>query len=274
MDPVKIAILDLYNQSPNQGLRNILQLLEDQVFPNEWKVFDTRGKNEIPGMEYDIFISSGGPGDPLLRDGEWYQNWCDLMDRLWAHNKNPDVQKKYVFLICHSFQMLVGYWKLAEVIRRNSSAFGIFPMHKTAEGEEDPVLANLPEPFYAVDSRDWQVMQPDDNAMKAIGAKLLCIEKERPHVPYLRAAMGIRFSEEFLGFQFHPEADDFGMNLYFHRPDIMKQVIRNHGERKYSEMVDFLRDKNKIQRTQCAILPGFLKQAIRKLRNLPSDIFH
>ena len=86
--------------------------------------------------------------------------------------------------------------------------------------------------------------------------------------------MGIRFSEEFLGFQFHPEADDFGMNLYFHRPDIMHQIIKTHGEKKYLEMVNFLKDKNKIQRTQSTILPGFLRQATRRLRNLPSDIFH
>jgi len=58
VEPVKIAILDLYCNHPNQGMRGIKQIVEDQVFPNEWRVFDSRSKNEIPGLEYDIYISS------------------------------------------------------------------------------------------------------------------------------------------------------------------------------------------------------------------------
>ena len=46
-----------------------------------------------------------------------------------------------------------------------------------------------------------------------MGAKILCIEKERPHVPYERAVMGIRFNEYMIGTQFHPEAD---ANRYEH----------------------------------------------------------
>src|SRR5688572_30791404 len=198
-------------------MRGIKQIVEDQVFPNEWKVFDSRAKNEIPGLEYDIYISSGGPGSPLTEQEQWYKDWCALMDAIWEHNKKPDVEKKYVFLICHSFQMIVNHWKLAEITPRKSTAFGIFPMHKTKFGETEPILMNLPEAFYAVDSRDWQVINPDSAAMNARGAECLCIEKYRPHVRLERATMGIRFSDEMIGFQFHPEADDFGMNLYFHR---------------------------------------------------------
>ncbi len=257
----------MYDGHANQGMRGIKQLIEDQVFPNEWKVFDVRGKNELPNLDYDIYISSGGPGSPLTGKTLWDAGWCKLMDNLWEHNRKPDAQKKYVFLICHSFQMLINHWNLAEITQRKSTAFGIFPMHKTDEGENEAILVTLPEPFYAVDSRDWQVVQPDMKAMEARGATLLCIEKERPHVPYERATMGIRFSDEFVGFQFHPEADDFGMNLYFQRPDKKKQVVATHGEKKYLEMLDYLKDKDKIQRTQTTILPGFLQLAMMKLRN-------
>jgi homoserine O-succinyltransferase len=267
VEPVRIAILDMYNKHPNQGMRGIKQIVEDQVFPNEWKVFDVRANNDVPGLDYDIYISSGGPGCPISDDEEWDQKWIALMNKVWEHNKQPGAQKKYVFLICHSFQMLVHHWKLAELTQRKSSAFGIFPIHKTIDGELDPILTYLPEPFYAVDSRDWQVIQPDNAAMEKLGAKLLCIEKERSHVPYERATMGIRFSNEFLGFQFHPEADEFGMNLYFQRPEKRKHITEIHGEKKYLEMISYLKDKNKIRLTHNTILPGFLQLSVMKLRN-------
>jgi homoserine O-succinyltransferase/O-acetyltransferase len=265
--PVRIAILDMYNKHPNQGMRGIKQIVEDQVFPNEWKVFDVRSTNEVPGLDYDIYISSGGPGCPISDNEIWDQKWIGLMNSIWEHNKQVGVQKKFVFLICHSFQMLVHHWKLAEITQRKSTAFGIFPIHKTLAGENEAVLTALPEPFYAVDSRDWQVVQPDEEAMAQRGATLLCIEKERAHVPLERATMGIRFSDEFLGFQFHPEADEFGMNLYFQRPDKRKQIIGVHGEKKYKEMMDYLKDKNKIHLTYNTILPGFLQLSVMKLRN-------
>lgn len=256
----------MYDQHPNQGMRGIKQTIEDQVFPNEWKVFDVRAQNELPGLDYDIYISTGGPGTPLTDELEWDKNWITLMNQIRDHNKKSS-DKKYVFLICHSFQMLVHHWKLADITKRMSTAFGIFPVHKTAAGEKDPLLSGMPEPFYAVDSRDWQVVQPDKQAMKAIGAKLLCIEKHRPHIPLERATMGIRFTDEMVGFQFHPEADEFGMNLYFQRPDKRKQVIETHGEKKYNQMVEFLKDPNKIGLTYKTILPTFLQSAWMKLRN-------
>ena len=56
MEPIKVAILDLYNNHPNQGMRCIKQIVEEQVFPIEWKVFDVRAKNEIPDLSYDVYI--------------------------------------------------------------------------------------------------------------------------------------------------------------------------------------------------------------------------
>ncbi len=267
MTPIRIAILDMYNSHPNQGMRGIKQIVEEQVFPNEWKVFDVRACGEMPGLDYDVYISSGGPGCPKTGEEEWDQQWCALMDSIWEHNKQNNDSKKYVFLICHSFQMLVHHWKLGEISQRRTPAFGIFPMHKTDCGVKEPLLEQLPEPFYAVDSRNWQVVKPVRSKMEELGARLLCIEKDRPHVPLERAAMGIRFSDEIIGFQFHPEADEFGMNLYFHRTERKNQIIEQYGENKYLEMIDYLKDKNKIFLTHHTLLPGFLLEAVKNLRN-------
>jgi hypothetical protein len=84
---IKLAILDMYNGAPNMGMQNILDMLDLQVYPFTWDRFDVRGANQLPGMDYDIFISSGGPGDPREGDGIWDRNYFNLIDEIWEWNK-------------------------------------------------------------------------------------------------------------------------------------------------------------------------------------------
>jgi len=127
------------------------------------------------------------------------------------------------------------------------------------------VFAGLRDPFYAVDSRDFQIIQPNYSVIEKMGAKILCIEKERPHVPYERAIMGIRFSEYMIGTQFHPEADAPGMTMYLHREDKKKTIIENYGEEKWQSMLEHLNDPDKILWTYSHVLPNFLNQAVELL---------
>ena len=66
---LKVAILDLYEGEPNQGMRCLRNILGDFGEENnievDWNEFDVRLLNEVPDMSYDVFISSGGPGSPL-----------------------------------------------------------------------------------------------------------------------------------------------------------------------------------------------------------------
>lgn len=259
----------MYGNHPNEGMQGIKHIIEDQVFPNEWQIFDVRSGNQFPGLDYDIYISTGGPGSPVVKDQLWINNWIKLMNQIKAYNDNNTAVKKYVFLICHSFQMIIHHWKFGTVSKRKSTAFGIFPVHKTAAGNKDPLLQSLPEPFYAVDSRDWQVVNPDKKKIKETGAKILCIEKYRPHVPLERAVMGIRFTDEIVGFQFHPEADEFNMKMYFQREEKKQALIEEHGEKKFNQMMQYLKDPLKIQITYSTILPLFLQSSWMSMRNYP-----
>ncbi len=76
--------------------------------------------------------------------------------------------------------------------------------------------------------------------------QILALEKDRPHVPFERAIMAIRFNDYFIGTQFHPEADAIGMSMYLQREDKKKTVIENHGEEKWQSMIDQLNDPDKI----------------------------
>jgi homoserine O-succinyltransferase len=268
---VRIAILDLYEGIANEGMRCIRQLIKQWSESNNIEIekheFDVRLKNELPDTSFDIYISSGGPGDPLgTRYEDWDIAWCRWLNEMQRWNDNPShTQKKYIFFICHSFQLAARYLNAGLVCKRKSTAFGVFPVHMLEAGKSEPVFDGLRDPFYAVDSRDYQLIQPNLDLLNDMGAKILCIEKSRPHVPYERAVQGIRFNEYMIGTQFHPEADASGMSMYLQKEEKRKTVIENHGEEKLTSMLTHLNDPDKISWTQSHILPNFLNQSVEQL---------
>ncbi len=98
-----------------------------------------------------------------------------------------------------------------------------------------------------------------------MGAQILCIEKERPHVPFERAVMAVRFNQYMIGTQFHPEADAVGMSMYLQRDDKKQTVIENHGFEKWQSMIEQLNDPDKILYTYTHVLPNFLDEAVGSL---------
>lgn len=265
---VRIAILDLYEGVPNQGMRCIRHIIKEWGEANNLEIickeFEVRLKKELPDTSWDIYISTGGPGDPLVsRFEDWDIAWCRWLDKMVRWNNNPATsQKKYVFFICHSFQLASRFFNAGLVYKRKSTAFGVFPIHMLDSGKDETVFDGLKDPFYAVDSRDHQVIQPNHDLLNEMGAKILCIEKSRPHVPYERAVMGIRFSDYMIGTQFHPEADAPGMSMYLQTEEKRKTVIESHGEDKLTSMLEHLNDPDKIRWTHDHVLPNFLNQCI------------
>ena len=230
-------------------------------------IFDTSHGGELPDISYDIFISSGGPGSPYDGQGHaWEKNYFNLLNRIYTHNQNGNSQKKYVFFICHSFQMMVRFFGLAEVVERHSESFGIFPVHKTEAGKADPLLQGLANPFYGSDFRNWQVIQPNRPQLKSMGAKILCIEKIRLHVPFERAIMALRVSPEMVGTQFHPESDPASIQWHLHHPAKKDQIIERWGMTKYRQMQRLADNVDAVARTRKTIIPGFIDSAFRALR--------
>lgn len=268
---LRIAILDLYEGEPNQGMRCIRQIINEwsefHSIETSFDEFDVRQKKEVPDLSYDVYISTGGPGSPLESEGsEWeaaYFNWLSQIEE-WNNSQNQN--KKHVFFICHSFQLVCRHYGIGLVSRRKKTAFGVFPVHVTLEGQHDPVFAGLKDPFYVVDSRDYQITTPDFERINNMDAQILCIEKYRPHVPYEQAIMGMRFNEYMIGTQFHPEADAIGMSMYLQKEERKNTVIENYGEEKWKSMVDQLNDPDKIMWTYAHVLPNFLSIAHKQLQ--------
>lgn len=269
---IRIAVLDLYDGVANQGMRGIRETIQ-RFYKNlsieiSWDEFNVRQKNEIPDLSYDIFISSGGPGSPLeTKDSNWeagYFKWIQQVEQWNKEEKNT--RKKHVFFICHSFQLACRYFNIGNLCKRKSTAFGIFPVHLLSNGKDEAVFNRMLDPFYAVDSRDYQVIEPNHQQIQSIGASILAIEKERPQVLLERAIMAIRFNEYMIGTQFHPEADASGMSLYLQTDEKKKTVIENYGLQKWEQMITHLNDPDKISFTYSLILPNFLSIASNQLK--------
>ncbi|RRQ46727.1 GMP synthase [Chryseobacterium sp. SC28] len=257
------------NNHPNQGMRNIKELskaFQEQSADNvSIEIFDVRYKNEMPNIaDFDIFLSSGGPGNPHREGYEWENKYADFLNQIWQHNRENE-QKKYAFLICHSFQIAVIHFRIANVCKRKSYSFGVMPIHKSEDGEKEYLFKNLPEPFYAVDSRAYQCIEPNQELIDKLGMKIVALEKIRPAVRLERALMAVRFSDEIFGTQFHPEADPEGFIKNLEDEKNKTAMIETFGMEKYLETIDRMNDEDKIILTRNEIIPRFLKFAARQI---------
>ena len=273
---IRIAILDLNEGKPNQSRRCLREIINQWSEYNhlqvEWDEFEVRIKKEVPDLSYDIYLSSGGPGSPLESEGsDWEAAYFTWLNQVESWNESPfNPTKKFVFFICHSFQIVSRHYGVGEITKRRSTSFGVFPVHVLQEGQIDPVLEGLKDPFYVVDSRDWQLVHPDFERIRELGFQILGIEKYRPHVPYEQAIMGIRFNDYMIGTQFHPEADAVGMSLHLQTEEKKKTVIENYGLEKWESMIRGLNDPEKIMWTYSHIIPNFLNKAVMEL--LPAEV--
>lgn len=261
--PVRMAILDMNNNVENMGIASI-QRIADRFAVIDYEVFDVRYKREIPGLDFDIYISSGGPGDPLDGDGVWDKEYFDLMDQLWEHNK-LHAEKKFVFFVCHSFQMICHHMGIGTISLRRKESFGILPVDKTEEGQTDPLLMHLNSPFYGADFRRYEVIYPNAERLKELDATVTALENPDLDIDENRALMAVRFSNEWFGTQFHPEAHPDGMVHYLRRPEKKEMILSQFGLNTYEEMMHNALHPDRLKQTRDLILPGFLKDAMDRI---------
>jgi GMP synthase-like glutamine amidotransferase len=260
-----VAILDMYNGEPNQGMRCILDILNRFSGLVQYEIFDVRQEAKLPAIKsFDLYISTGGPGNPMAGDGTWDVAYYQFIDQLIQWNRQQPI-KKYVLFICHSFQMACLHFGLAQVTKRQSTSFGVMSIHKVETGHTDPLFQGLNNPFWGIDSREYQVVQPDHAVFKNKGAQIISLEKIRTHVEYERAIMGVRFTPEMVGLQFHPEADPISFIANLRDADKRNRIIAMKGKKRFRDMLEDLCDDHKIYKTNETIIPNFIRQSINHL---------
>jgi homoserine O-succinyltransferase len=255
--PIRIAILDMYDGVANIGMRCIHNIISEwSTLRNvevEVALFRTRDYCEIPNDLFDLYISSGGPGSPLESiNEEWDKLYTKWLERMLEMNKN-------VFLICHSFQIACRHFELGTVCLRKSRQVGILPVHTLVE---DDIFKGLLDTFYALESRSFQIIAPNDERIRIMKAQIMALEKMRPKVPLERAIMAIRFSENMYGVQFHPEAALEELIVYFNEPSTKQSIIDEFGIEKWERIIDHLDETSPINNTYTHLIPNFLDKAI------------
>ena len=238
-----------------------IKRIADRFAIIDYEVFDVRHKKEVPGTEFDIYISSGGPGDPVEYEGGWENDYYPLMDKLWQHNMESD-EKKFVFFICHSFQMICHHLRIGSISLRENESFGIVPVEKTEAGRNESLFMALNSPFYGADFRKYQVVSPDLARLKELDATIMAVEQSETIDEGKRALMAIRFSNEWFGTQFHPEAHPDGMVHYLRRQEKRDMILRQWGIHTYEEMMHNAIHPERLANTRDHILPGFLRDAL------------
>jgi GMP synthase-like glutamine amidotransferase len=271
--PIKLALLNLYAGTENQGMRCLRKIIHDYNTSNHAPIlseeFEVRNSKQLPGLNFDIYICSGGPGNPLEKSAnEWEVDFYNWIDDLLAYNNNENnLRKKYVFFICHSFQMICAHLELGKVTKRRSTSFGVFPVHRIDQESKENIFEGLTDPFFAVDNRDYQVTEPNLERIALCGSSVLAIEKDRTHVPYERAVMALRINKYMIGTQFHPEADVEGMSIHFQSEEKKKMILENYGVEKYQSMIEQLNDPEKIRLTYNCIIPQFIDLSVKALQH-------
>lgn len=275
---MRVALVDLYNGEPNLGIQAIKDLVQRwglNTFDGDLTLehFETRKTGEVPNLAFDAYLLSGGPGSPFDGEGTaWETAYFELVEAIWQHNRQAGSVPKHALFICHSFQMMCRHFGLGDVVKRKSTSFGVFATHQTTAGSKDPLFKGLQDPFYVADFRDWQVIQPKKEVFDSMGATVLALEKQRPHVPMERAMMGIRLSPEMVGVQFHPEADPAGMLVHFQKEARRSAIIEAHGEAKFDQIISRLEDPEFLLHTYQRIIPNFLADAVAARKSTPQAV--
>jgi GMP synthase-like glutamine amidotransferase len=256
--PAKVAILDMHDGRPNQGMQCIKNLVNGSGL--DYRVYDTRGAKKLPKLEdHEVFISTGGPDDPHdYCDSDWGKPYGEFLDSVVAWNEgNPD-QAKNLFLICYSFQVACIHWKVGAITNRNSTAFGIRKMVKTPAGKQDPLLGGLPTRFNAIDNRDWQLIDPRPELFEAGRYTVLSHEVQPPPGQEAQAVTAIRFSDAIVGTQFHPEGESASLLWYLSDPIKSERILRICGRRAYTKLKKQLQTPDIIDLTNRTVLPNYL----------------
>jgi homoserine O-succinyltransferase/O-acetyltransferase len=265
--PLRLCIIDMNNAHVNQAmrcLRGIAQGFFEHVATRnpdlscELVEVSPRDTNDPVPRDADLYVSSGGPGSPFDGDGQpWSEDYGRFSDGVVESAARGGAERRALFAICYSFEMVVRHFQLAHIGPRAERKFGVMPIYTTGEGQRHPLLAAFGDRLFAFEHRNWEAIDPDEGRLRALGGKVLARES-RDGVSKGRALLALDVAPGIEAVQFHPEADRPGVMNWVARPEQAAAFKAVYGEVTYQAMLRTLDDPRRLARTFALVIPGWL----------------
>lgn len=248
----RIAVISMGEGWPSAGLEAVKTLA--QAYGEMVCMQDIRIGEAVPALDdFDILLSTGGPGDPTDL-GQWGESYTTLINHILKHNRQNPLHPKKAFLICHSFQVMSYYWGLGEISKRDAALWGAMP--QKAQKTADDVVRVFPVgDFHALESRFYQVM-PTLMCEQVCRDKDLVIaaKDERGAITAWQTRDG-----HVAATQFHPEGTPQDViNLMDNRPESENYTINCCSP----EMITYTRDHVQSLTIVNDMLADFVKGAV------------
>jgi GMP synthase-like glutamine amidotransferase len=220
--------------------------------------------NAVP-RDYDLYISTGGPGSPYDGDGmPWVTDYSEFLEGVADAAIRGGAKQRAVFAICYSFEMVVRHFRLAAVVPRTERKFGVMPIYTTPEGQAHPLLRPFGDRLFAFEHRSWEAVELDERKLSALGGELLALES-RDGMSKGRAILGLDVTAGIEAVQFHPEADRPGVMNWVSRPEQAAAFKACYGEVTYQAMLRTLDDPRRLARTYALVIPGWMARRFNML---------
>lgn len=266
---LRVCLVDMNNGVANQATRCFRRLYDafqkrvKQANPGLEVTFrhvQPRNLGELPDDDVDLILSSGGPGAP--HDG-YEDTWCTgyrkFLDKVVERNiVAPDTAPK-ALVVCHSFEIAVLHFQVAEMVRRPKLKFGVMPAYITEHGQEVDYLAPFGYRLFTWEHRNWEAVNLDAKRLGELGGSLTAMESHaNAKVNTGDAILGLHFAPGVHGTQFHPEADKPGVMAWIEKPEHTIQVEEQYGRPLYEKMITTLSNPDRLARTFALLIPGWL----------------
>jgi GMP synthase-like glutamine amidotransferase len=267
--PLKICIIDMNDGQPNQAMRCLRLLIErfsglvtakNPGLLIEVEHVSPRDKNEELPRDADLYLSSGGPGSPFDGDQKpWFAAYRRFVGELAETARAFPARAPSLFAICYSFELVVRFFELGEIVERQTTKFGVMPVYTTDAGRRHPLTVPFSDRLFAFEHRRWEAVHLDEARLASLGGSFLARES-RDGVSKGRAILALDFGPGIEGVQFHPEADRPGVLSWIKRVENEEAFREAYGEATFHAMIRTLNNPARLARTFDLFIPRWLSR--------------
>lgn len=274
--PLRICLVDMNNGVANQATRCFRRLNDafakrvrerNPDLEVSFRHVQPRNLAELPSDDVDIVLSSGGPGSPHDGfDDAWCVGYRRFLDHAVERNMKDSARAPKLFLVCHSFEIAILHFAVAEMQKRSTTKFGVMPAYITDAGQKTDYVSPFGYRLFTWEHRNWEAVNPDMKRIAELGGQIVSKESHQKAVVNRGdAILGMRFAPGVDGVQFHPEADKAGVLAWIENPEHAATVESAYGPALYAKMVKSLANPTRLARTFALMIPGWLTLRFNEL---------